>query len=342
MSEASVIEVPLGAEAHRIAGQFAIEQAEDAHSKQIYLNTLAVYAVHRYLSWFQIKTNLKASDSWDPVLRNRYDLADLVIPDFGRLECRPIIENENTLEIPSEVSDTDVLSSERIAYLAVKLDENLDRALLLGFKKTINAQPLPQSVPLDQLESMDSFFKYFGYIEDEFLITESIPIPSEWTILHSKDVQREEWEQLVKGAVVRFRDHYFNTLTKELRKSLKIPSDAQCLVTNVDFGAYSLDLLAIIWSEPQNSAQISQEADNETSSIWKGVLVLSQHGGLADQDIAMTVRNLTQCQILSQDILEKDEEYFKASFEVEPSDRVSITLSLNGEIKHLRPFLFEN
>ncbi|MEL7005472.1 MAG: DUF1822 family protein [Bacteroidota bacterium] len=261
------------------------------------------------------------------------------MPDFGRLECRPIIGDEKTLEVPSEVIEADVLSSERIAYLAVKFDENLDRALLLGFKKTINAQPLPQSVQLDQLETMDAFFKYFSYIEDEFLIADSIPVPSELIMRHTQDTQREEWEELVEGAVC-FKPH-FEILAQKLRESLKIPSDAQFSITNVDFSTHSLDLLAIIWRSPQSSEELSREVNNEVSSVWNGVLMLSQNDGLADQDIAMTVRNLTQCQVLFHDILEKGKRYLKSSFEVEPSDRVSISLSLNGETKYLRPFIFE-
>lgn len=61
------VKIPLGSEAHKWAQQFATEQTTPQKGKKVYLNTLAVYAVHTYLSWFQIETNLAQSDSWQPV-----------------------------------------------------------------------------------------------------------------------------------------------------------------------------------------------------------------------------------------------------------------------------------
>ncbi len=50
------ITVPLGIEAHRKAQQFAAEQATPQKRKRVYLNTLAVYAVHNFLNWLKIET----------------------------------------------------------------------------------------------------------------------------------------------------------------------------------------------------------------------------------------------------------------------------------------------
>lgn len=93
------------------------------------MNTLAVYAVHRYLKWLGIETDLSQSDSWHPVLRNRLNVADLVVSDIGKLECCPVLPGETTISLSPEVTE------DRIGYIAVQFDERLDQVQLLGFTK---------------------------------------------------------------------------------------------------------------------------------------------------------------------------------------------------------------
>lgn len=138
-------EIPLGIQAHRLAGQFAAEQTTKEKSKQVYLNTLAVYAVHRYLKWLGIETNLSQSDCWNPILRNRWNVADLVIPDIGKLECRPVLPGETTVSLPPEVTE------ERIGYLAIQFSDRLDKVQLLGFTKT----PVAEVLEISRLGSFD-------------------------------------------------------------------------------------------------------------------------------------------------------------------------------------------
>ncbi len=47
-------------------------------SKKVYLNTIAVYAVHSYLPWLNIKTTL-TGDNWHKSLRAIFDATDLEI-----------------------------------------------------------------------------------------------------------------------------------------------------------------------------------------------------------------------------------------------------------------------
>lgn len=145
--ENQFLEVPLGIEAHYRASEFASEQVNVEKSKQVYLNTLAVYAVHRYLKWLGVKTDLTQSDSWHPILRNRWNVADLVINIIGKLECRPVLPGETTVSLPPEIRDN------RIGYLAVQFSENLDTVQLLGFTKTATTGLLDirQLGSLDQL-----------------------------------------------------------------------------------------------------------------------------------------------------------------------------------------------
>lgn len=166
-------EISLGIEAHRLAGKFAAEQATTERSKQVYLNTLAVYTVHRYLKWLGIETDLSQSDCWNPILRNRWNVADLVVPDIGKLECCPVLPGETTVSLPSEVTE------ERIGYLAIQFSDRLDQVQLLGFTQTAVAGVLEISrllsldelidaiSPSHQTESLVNLANWFEGIFDE-------------------------------------------------------------------------------------------------------------------------------------------------------------------------------
>ena len=110
--EEQQVPVPLNLEAHRLALEFAKEQRNPQKGKKVYLNTLAVYAVHSFLKWLQIDSDLTQGESWNPGLRALYDVADLVLPGIGKLECRRILPEENDCVLPLEVTD------ERIGYVA--------------------------------------------------------------------------------------------------------------------------------------------------------------------------------------------------------------------------------
>lgn len=152
--ETPLITVPLGRKAHAIAGQFAVEQATPQKGKQVYLNTLAVYAVHSYLKWLQIESDLSQSDSWHPSLVTLSDVADLVIPGIGKLECRPVLPGETRFVIPPQATE------DRIGYVAVQFSESLDEVQLVGFVRTVNASLEPQQIAIANLQPLDTLLDY--------------------------------------------------------------------------------------------------------------------------------------------------------------------------------------
>ncbi|MGK7889263.1 MAG: DUF1822 family protein [Leptolyngbyaceae cyanobacterium] len=123
--------IPL--KAHEIAQQFYRRQISPDKAKQVYLNTLAVYSVHTYLQYLEIASNLTTSDSWDTTMQSFSDVADLDIPGYGRLECRPVLPGEKQCYVPPEVW------GDRAGYIAAQLDENLEKVTLLGFLSTVNS-----------------------------------------------------------------------------------------------------------------------------------------------------------------------------------------------------------
>lgn len=153
LSELTFI-VPLGAEAHRLARQFC-RQHEPKKAKQVYLNTLAVSAVKFYLRCIGIETNWAASLSWNPVFQSLIDVADIEIPNIGKLECRAVLPEANVVSFPPEVW------SDRIGYVAVQLDSLLVEATLLGFTKMV---PQSGELPLSQLRSLDDLLEHLHQI----------------------------------------------------------------------------------------------------------------------------------------------------------------------------------
>ncbi len=149
-TQSQPISVPLGKDAHRWAEMFASEQATPQKGKEVYLNTLAVCAVHSYLKWLMVETHLTSGDSWEPGMRAIFNVADLVVPNVGKLECRPVLPGEVAFELPMEVSQN------RIGYVAVQFNSQLDSVQLLGFARAINADEYLEIVQLAQLQPLDT------------------------------------------------------------------------------------------------------------------------------------------------------------------------------------------
>lgn len=144
------ISVPLCQNAHRWAEEFAAQQDSLEKGKQVYLNTLAVYAVHSYLKWLKIDTALNQGDSWHRGVRAIFDVADLVVTGIGQLECRPVLPGESSIILPAEVT------TNRIGYIAVKFSHQLDFVELLGFVPATAISDTTQTLEIRQLQSLDA------------------------------------------------------------------------------------------------------------------------------------------------------------------------------------------
>lgn len=146
--------IPLDRDAYSTAARFAAEQATLGKGKQVYLNTLAIYAVHTYFKWLEIETDLTQSDCWQPELRAILNIADLTVPGIGKLECCAVLPGADSFTVPLEAVP------ERVGYVAVQFYEQLDSVELLGFvrastdSETVTEPPtIHQSdlLPLDSL-----------------------------------------------------------------------------------------------------------------------------------------------------------------------------------------------
>ena len=147
--------VGLALEAHSRAEEFRRSQSNPGKAKQVYLNTLAVYAVNVYLQCRGFETHLERSDSWNPMMQILMDTADLLVKDHGKLECRPVLPEAKVVSVPPEVWE------ERMGYVAVQLSESLREATLLGFVEKASRSELP----LSQLRSLQELPAYLNQIK---------------------------------------------------------------------------------------------------------------------------------------------------------------------------------
>lgn len=151
--------IQLSKQAHQDAHKFASQQSTPEKVKQVYTNTLAVYAVRHFLQWLGIETDLSAGDSWHSVIRCFNDVADLVIPNLGKLECRPVLPGQTAISIPPEVTE------DRIAYIAVQFQEQLNEVQLLGFYPAIDPQLPPETIEISRLQPIETLIDYIDRLE---------------------------------------------------------------------------------------------------------------------------------------------------------------------------------
>jgi Protein of unknown function (DUF1822) len=151
--EAMSLPLPLTQAAQTIAHHFASQQPPQI-ADRVRLNTLAVCLVKDYLDLMGIATDVAASDSWNPVMRLCADVADLVIPQVGSLECRPLTSSATACEVPPETW------SDRIGYAVVQIDEANQEAVLLGFVPTAT-----DSIALHQLQSPEALLDHIDQLK---------------------------------------------------------------------------------------------------------------------------------------------------------------------------------
>ena len=130
INDSSSITIPLTVENHQLAKQFAGEQNSLVKGKRVYLNTLAVEALHTYLKWVDLPSDLDSSYSWHPLQRSIFDFADLYIPELGRIDCVVALPGEREAASPLASEDT-------IAQVLVQFQESLASVNLVGYYPVI-------------------------------------------------------------------------------------------------------------------------------------------------------------------------------------------------------------
>jgi hypothetical protein len=136
-------------QAHADAQDFSRQQFSPEKSRQVYLNTLAIHAVHNYLSWLDLESDLTLGDSWDKQGRSLFNVADLVLPSQGRLHCLPVSPAEEQITLPEAIHE------DLLGYVGVKFNASLKEAEILGFLSYQENSPT-NTLHISQLEPLDN------------------------------------------------------------------------------------------------------------------------------------------------------------------------------------------
>ena len=166
-AELPLLTVPIKLKAHEMARQLAAVQSTVQKGKRVYLNALAVYAVHSYLKWLQIETDFNSSDSFNPAKTALANIADLLIPGIGSLECRPVLPGETAIFLPDEVIEN------RIGYVGVQFSDRLDSVQLLGFSPISNSSNPPQQLAVAELMPIDTLIEQITRLEEAIAFLET-------------------------------------------------------------------------------------------------------------------------------------------------------------------------
>ena len=167
IAELPLLTVPLELKAHELARQLAAVQSTVQKGKRVYLNALAVYAVHSYLKWLQIETDFNSSDSFNPAKTALANVADLLITGIGSLECRPVLPGETTIFLPEEVIEN------RIGYVGVQFSDRLDSVQLLGFVPSLDSSNPPQQIAVAELMPIDALIEQITRLEEAIAFLET-------------------------------------------------------------------------------------------------------------------------------------------------------------------------
>lgn len=138
------IQIPLSPADHQRAALFAQRQPTPEKAAQVQENTLSVLTVYHYLQMLNVDASLEGSQSWNPIDQLCANVADLMVPGVGRLECRSVFPGDAVCPIPPETW------GDRLGYVVIRLD-SAHQATILGFTRQA-----AEAVPLNQVQSIDN------------------------------------------------------------------------------------------------------------------------------------------------------------------------------------------
>lgn len=161
---AAAVPLPIPNEARQMAEHFAANQPSPEKARQVYINTLAVWVMNDYFHMLGITTDLASSDSWNPAVQLTANVADLVLPGLGRLECRPVLARATACNTPPETWTL------RVGYSVVALSEDSQTAQVLGFIPTVTDETLA----LQQLSPPEALIDHLHALQQPQAVPETV------------------------------------------------------------------------------------------------------------------------------------------------------------------------
>lgn len=157
--ENPALKIPIGTTAHHAAYQLARLQRDESAAMQVYANTLAVHALNSYFEWLEIDSSLAESESCHPVVTMFSDVADLLLPGLGKIECRLVDQDSNVVVLPN-------INVDRIGCVVMQMAgelseiEEITELEILGFTKSLTPE-----ISLADLASTEVLLEHLQHLE---------------------------------------------------------------------------------------------------------------------------------------------------------------------------------
>jgi hypothetical protein len=149
--------IPISPTIEQQAQQLA-KACPSTRQPQIYQNALAILAVNHYLQCLGISTNVLSTEFQIPFKRSFMDVADIILPNLGTIECCPVQPKSSIVRVPAESWQN------RLLYIVVELDLEAHQATLLGFLDRLNISQMEQAnselISLSALHDLDELPDY--------------------------------------------------------------------------------------------------------------------------------------------------------------------------------------
>jgi Protein of unknown function (DUF1822) len=284
--------IMLDRQTHLYAQQFASQQATPAKGKQVYLNTLAVCAVNNYLKCFSLSTNLAQSDCWHPGIRATFNVADLILLNFGKLECLWVLPQQETITIPTEVRE------DRIGYLVVQFEEELQQIELLGFMPSKAITFATETININQLQPLEFFFDTLDRLQKQINLRQ-------WL----NGIFTADWqpvETIMAGRIARSltKDSPVTTISRGKAIAFSINHLEEKIILIINITESSLDAIDLC-------VQIYPDGENHNLPIGLSVKILDEAGETCLSAIA-----------------EDNDDWMQLEFICQPEENFTIELNL--------------
>lgn len=322
--------IPLGVEAHDQANRLRQQQPNARKGKQVYLNALAVYAVHQYLQGMGIATDLAASDSLDSIQAALTNTADLMVQGLGKVECCLFLPNATMGSLASPINH------DRIAYIAVQLEQSLQVAKLLGFVKVVTTEQIP--LEKFQKNSLEDFLFYLDRLKQDHIQGQTIrqqPIKlSQWLY----DEFQQGWQNLNNLFVsqeLAYRNCRISSITGQKIFDLKQLNDSIEYSSKESFECYPKRFESKRTDEQIELCLGLTLVDTDELSVRVGVYPTGDRVQLpADLQLAV-INELGETVMQAQ---AKSTENIQLEFSGEPGEEFSVCLTL-GDVSVTEAFV---
>jgi hypothetical protein len=298
--------LPITQAARTIAQQFANQQPTSESAERVRLNTLCVLIVNNYLQMMNIPTDLRSSNSWNPIIRMCADVADLELPGIGSLECRPIRLHEQFCYIPPETWE------ERIGYVVVQVDESQLEAKVLGFVRSVASEELP----LSQLQPLEALIEHLSPAPQS-LIPEAVNL-SQWFVgIFDAGWQTLEslWNQPEFAPAFAFRSR---DVMEKIPANQQEPFVRRGKLIDLGIQIASQFVMLIVEISPQIDQQVSVRLQLHPTG--------SQN--YLPPDVKLTVLDQSGAVFLEAQARSADN-YIQLQFRGEPTEQFSVQVALN-------------